>query len=85
MKNVNAMINAITLKKSFKVGAYGNVVQVTDDRRHTTRFEFGSQQDAADTAMEFAVRTGMIVKSADMAWLKAEATRSRYMALGLIA
>jgi hypothetical protein len=83
--NINSIITAATINKSFKVAVFGSTVVVTDDHHKTNRFEFGTRQEATDAAMELVDRCTMNFKAADYNWLKAEATRSQYMAAGLIA
>ena len=85
MQNINSIITAATLNKAFKLGVFGATVVVTDDHHRTSRFEFGAQQEARDVAFELIERCPMFFKGSDAAWLKSEATRSQYIAAGIIA
>ena len=73
------------MNKMYSGTAFGNVVVVNDYATHRThRIEFGTQQEARGAVLELTFRSYLTLKAEDLKWLKAEATRSQYMARGII-
>ena len=73
------------MNKTYNVTNFGPVVVVNDRNTHKThRIEFATRQEAHDAAMELIICGGSNFKVADLKWLQAEATRSNYVARGII-
>ena len=73
------------MNRTFNVTNFGNIVVVNDRNTHKThRVEFATRQEAHDAVMELTVCGGSNFKQADLRWLQGEATRSQYVARGII-
>ena len=82
---MNGLITALTINKAYKLGVFGSTVTVTDDHHKTYRIDFATRQEATDVALELIDRCSTFFKKADLDWLRSEATRSQYIAAGIIA
>lgn len=75
--NINSILVAATMKKSYRVGVFGNVVVITDHNHKTDRFYFGNNETATEAATKLVQGKGRFFTEADRKHLSRKAESNR--------